>query len=322
MSGTEVVNTLQLSQLQPGVTAAHLEMPASRLQSLHAERTRLLSLHSNSARFRLHAVSQRTVLQLEVPRFSFQFERLSPLGLERFLARAVRRRGPLSLRQMARLLEAAGQRVWMDDVVGVLRSPAVIRFGQCTHGDFTLLPWERLEVPWSAVAARQARHLTLKEYEALSTAFWLHHRHVPSEDEEPSPAVRAQVAERLQGHQQRGGESGPYPYLVPDPAGPIELDVQGDRRRFRVRPGGLRPGHLGNVWLDGERRELHVQWGRIFTGGHPRDRLEYTDRADEVIVRVIAHFTEAQYQAHRGVLGNEIYDQLRLRKVRLRVNGQ
>lgn len=252
MKEAEVFSTLLLSQPGSAVTAAHLEEPRQQFRALRAERVCLLALTIASERFRFHSFREQPAFQAEQVRFTFQLERLSLLGMERFLGRAVRRNGPQSLRQLAQTLESSGQRTW--DVLTVLRSPAIIRFGQCTPGAYTLLPWERLQVPWRGV---RGQHLSMPEYETLSTAFWVHHRHVPSLEEEPSPAVRTRTAEQLRHHQQRG-EAGPYAYLVPDPEGPLELEVQGARQRFQVNPGGLRPGHLGNIWMDGERREVHV----------------------------------------------------------------
>lgn len=243
--------------------------------------------------------------------YRLRFERLSPAGMEAVLVRALRRSGLLTvgLLDVVRLLGQAGQTVRLTEVHALLGGQRSARLGLCTSNRWTLLPWERLQVPWNPPQQAMA---SVQSYVQVATHFWVSHGYVPGPDEEPNEHVRTLAAR----------PSGPrFPaWLQPDPFGPLELTVRSSRKRYGVWAPRLPEGHLGIIWMQGERWRVTASRGRLIAVGAAGRRWDVTRRADEVIVRLVAAFKDPAYQAQRSSLGADLYRTLRAHHLKIIVN--
>lgn len=280
---------------------------------LHGHR-RQRALHREGRHVQFHLERQQVSVALHRPTYGHRFERLTSAGLERVLVRHLRRTGTLTvgLADIVAILYGYGQVVTFTQVPVFLAAATPIRFGPCSAHRWTLLPWERLQVPWTETVRGV---MGVPEYVQLATRFWAAHGYVPGPDEEPSARVRALVSRTI-------GRVPGLPWLMLADDGPIELDVNGSRRRCRVNVQGLLEGKLGNLWIHGTRMDVHTYRHDIVgvdTGG---GRHLLTADADEVIVRLIALFQDPAYRARRVELGEHLYRVLRAHRVKLRVNGR
>lgn len=241
----------------------------------------------------------------------FHFARLSPSGMERALVRALRHSEQLTigLVDIVRLLRQIGQDVQLTEVYALLEGKWSARLGRCAANRWTLLPWERLQVPWTAPTRSV---MNVQAYVEAATRFWVKQGYMPYPAEEPNERVRSVVARTLS----KQGVT----WLTRDPDGPFELTVCGMRDRYRVDPGRLPQGKLGTIWMHGDRWDITAIRGSLTAANQNGRQANFTSKADEVIVRLIAVFKDPVYRASRTSLGTHLYRILRAREVRLRVN--
>lgn len=311
MPGSTPLFRLALTQPAFTVSDQHVVYTGTlQMTTLRQAHCTLHGLTRHQHRWRFQAQQQRTGLILHSRAYASRVEALTAEGLERYVVRSLRRlkRTDVTHSEVVALLARAGQVIGLPDVDQILTSPAAPRFGQYRADRWTLLPWERLQVPYAPSGPGH--------YVTLATAFWAAHAYQPSAAEEPSAEVRRALA------------TGPVApasltlgFLIADPHGPFELGSVGQRTRYRIHAAALPSGHVGNIWLDGSRQEIQVMGGRVFGWERGSVRHDYTDRVDEVMVRALATFRDPAFQPFRGRLGQRLSQQLREHRLSFKVNG-